>query len=101
SQRTFFEAYDGDKDFKVPEVFAQAGNVLVTEWIDGTPLSKVIADGPQEQRDHAGLLYSRFIFSGPARCGLLHGDPHPGNFRLLPDGRLGIIDFGAVDRLPG
>ena len=101
SQTTFFKAYNGDQDFKVPEVVAQSGNVLVTEWIDGTPLAKVITDGTQEERDHVGLLYSRFIFSGPARCGLLHGDPHPGNFRLLPDGRLGVIDFGAVDRLPG
>jgi len=33
--------------------------------------------------------------------GLLHADPHPGNFRLLGDGRLGVLDFGAVDRLPG
>jgi len=38
--------------------------------------------------------------SGPARAGLLHADPHPGNFRLLDDGRLGVLDFGAVDRLP-
>ena len=32
---------------------------------------------------------------------MLHADPHPGNFRMLPDGRLGVLDFGAVDRLPG
>ena len=31
---------------------------------------------------------------------MLHADPHPGNFRMLPDGRLGVLDFGAVDRLP-
>ena len=43
---------------------------------------------------------TRFLFSGPARAGLLHADPHPGNFRLLDDGRLGVLDFGAVDRLP-
>ena len=42
----------------------------------------------------------RFLFSGPARAGLLHADPHPGNFRLLADGRLGVLDFGAADRLP-
>ena len=47
------------------------------------------------------MLLVRFLFSGPARAGLLHADPHPGNFRLLPDGRLGVLDFGAVDRLPG
>ena len=39
-------------------------------------------------------------FSGPQRAGLLHADPHPGNFRLLADGRLGVIDFGATARLP-
>jgi hypothetical protein len=31
---------------------------------------------------------------------MLHADPHPGNYRLLPDGRLAVIDFGAVARLP-
>ena len=31
---------------------------------------------------------------------MLHADPHPGNFRLLEDGRLGVIDFGATARLP-
>jgi predicted unusual protein kinase regulating ubiquinone biosynthesis (AarF/ABC1/UbiB family) len=101
SQRTFAEAYAGDPDIYIPEVVAQSGDVLVTEWMDGTPLSAIIADGTQEERDHAGLLYCRFLFSGPARCGLLHADPHPGNYRLLSDGRLGVIDFGAVDRLPG
>jgi len=45
-------------------------------------------------------MIARFLFSGPARASLLHADPHPGNFRLLPDGRLGVLDFGAVDRLP-
>ncbi|MBC6462010.1 ABC1 kinase family protein [Actinomadura sp. HBU206391] len=102
SQSTFAQAYDGDPDFFVPAVVAQSGHVLVTEWMDGgTPLSKIISEGTQEQRDRAGLLYCRFLFSGPARCGLLHADPHPGNFRLLDDGRLGVLDFGAVDRLPG
>ncbi len=41
-----------------------------------------------------------FLLAGPARAGLLHADPHPGNFRLLPDGRFGVLDFGAVKRLP-
>ena len=101
SQRVFAAAYADDPDIYVPDVVAQSGDVLVTEWIDGTPLSAIISGGTQEQRDHAGLLYCRFLFSGPARCGLLHADPHPGNYRLLDDGRLGVIDFGAVDRLPG
>jgi predicted unusual protein kinase regulating ubiquinone biosynthesis (AarF/ABC1/UbiB family) len=100
SQQAFADAYAGDPDILVPNVIMATDHVLVTEWMDGTPLSKIISDGTKEQRDRAGILLVRFLFSGPARAGLLHADPHPGNFRLLDDGRLGVLDFGAVDRLP-
>ncbi|MFF8287959.1 ABC1 kinase family protein [Streptomyces sp. NPDC016309] len=110
AQREHAEVFAADPDVVVPGVVHQSEQVLVTEWIDGIPLSKVIADGTPEQRDRAGQLLARFLFSGPARTGLLHADPHPGNFRLLPSGeddgdvagwRLGVLDFGTVDRLPG
>ena len=100
AQRAFAAAYDGDPDIYVPGVVTETDHVLVTEWMDGTPLSKIISDGSKEERDRAGIMLARFLFSGPARAGLLHADPHPGNFRLLADGRLGVLDFGAVDRLP-
>jgi predicted unusual protein kinase regulating ubiquinone biosynthesis (AarF/ABC1/UbiB family) len=100
AQRAFAEAYAGDPDIYVPPVVMETDHVLVTEWMDGRPLSKIISDGSKTERDRAGLLLTRFLFSGPARAGLLHADPHPGNFRLLADGRLGVLDFGAVDRLP-
>jgi predicted unusual protein kinase regulating ubiquinone biosynthesis (AarF/ABC1/UbiB family) len=64
-------------------------------------IPRVVAQG-----DRAGQLLARFLFAGPARTGLLHADPHPGNFRLLVDEgpaegwRLGVLDFGTVDRLP-
>ncbi|MFE6162121.1 ABC1 kinase family protein [Streptomyces sp. NPDC056486] len=105
AQHAHAEEFADDPDVVVPDVVHQSEQVLVTEWIDGVPLSDVIADGTQEQRDRAGQLLARFLFSGPARTGLLHADPHPGNFRLLPDEkggwRLGVLDFGTVDRLPG
>ncbi|MFD9905450.1 ABC1 kinase family protein [Streptomyces sp. NPDC059063] len=108
AQREHAREFADDPDVVVPDVVHQCDEVLVTEWIDGVPLSEVIADGTQEQRDRAGQLLTRFLFSGPARTGLLHADPHPGNFRLLPGGpgdedawRLGVLDFGTVDRLPG
>jgi predicted unusual protein kinase regulating ubiquinone biosynthesis (AarF/ABC1/UbiB family) len=101
SQQMFADAYAGDPDIYVPNVVMSTGQVLVSEWMDGTPLSRIIAEGSKEQRDGAGILLVRFLFSGPSRAGLLHADPHPGNFRLLDDGRLGVLDFGAVDRLPG
>ncbi|WP_405929371.1 AarF/ABC1/UbiB kinase family protein [Streptomyces griseus] len=115
AQREHAEEFAGDPDVVIPQVVHQSDQVLVTEWIDGIPLSEIIVDGTPEQRDRAGQLLARFLFSGPARTGLLHADPHPGNFRLLPedekeqgeDGgeagswRLGVLDFGTVDRLPG
>lgn len=100
-QRDFAVAYEGDPEFVVPHVLAAAPTVLVSEWVDGRPLSDIIKSGTPEERNHAGLLYQRFLLSGPARSGLLHADPHPGNFRMTDDGRLAVMDFGAVAHLPG
>ncbi|WP_329104224.1 AarF/ABC1/UbiB kinase family protein [Micromonospora sp. NBC_01699] len=101
SQRAFAAAYAGDSEIFVPEVVAASPRVLVTDWVEGIPLSQIIASGTEEQRNQAGRHLATLHFSAPGRAGLLHADPHPGNFRLLPDGRLGVIDFGAVARLPG
>jgi predicted unusual protein kinase regulating ubiquinone biosynthesis (AarF/ABC1/UbiB family) len=100
SQREFAAAYEDDSDILVPRVLAAAPRVLVTEWIEGRPLSSIISSGTESERDRAGYLLATLHFSAPARARLLHADPHPGNFRLMPDDRLGVIDFGAVARLP-
>jgi predicted unusual protein kinase regulating ubiquinone biosynthesis (AarF/ABC1/UbiB family) len=100
AQDGFALAYAGDPEFAVPNLVEGAEHVLVSEWLEGRPLSDVIATGTKEERDRVGLLYVRFLFSGPHRAGLLHADPHPGNYRITPDGRLGVLDYGAVARLP-
>jgi predicted unusual protein kinase regulating ubiquinone biosynthesis (AarF/ABC1/UbiB family) len=100
AQRAFAAAYDGDEMIYVPSVVAFSPRVLVTEWMDGTPLSAIIADGTEAERDAAGERLALLHFSAPPRVGLLHADPHPGNFRMLADGRLGVLDFGAVARTP-
>ena len=100
AQQAFAAAYAGDPGVCVPRVVCVSDHVLVSEWLDGIPLAAIIAGGTAAQRDRAGIMLIRFLFSGPARVRLLHADPHPGNFRLLADGRLGVLDFGAVDRLP-
>ncbi|HEX5566504.1 MAG TPA: AarF/ABC1/UbiB kinase family protein [Streptomyces sp.] len=109
AQRAYATEFADDPDVRVPDVVYQCDQVLVTEWLEGVPLAEVIRDGGRAERDRAGQLLARFLFSGTARTGLLHADPHPGNFRLLTDGapdgppekwRLGVMDFGTVDRLP-
>ena len=99
-QRKFAVAFDGHADFFIPHVLVASKEVVVTEWVDGTPLSKIIESGTQEERNKYGQLYLRFLLSGPRIAGLLHADPHPGNFRVMPDGRLAIFDFGATANLP-
>jgi predicted unusual protein kinase regulating ubiquinone biosynthesis (AarF/ABC1/UbiB family) len=101
SQRVFADAFAGDPDIVIPQVVTSTEQVLVTTWMESTSsLAEVIANGSKEERDHYGDLYVRFIFAGPARSGLLHADPHPGNYRILPSGQLGVVDFGAVAHLP-
>ena len=106
AQRAFASAFDQDPDIFVPAVLAATPTVLVSEWVESpASLARLIAEGTREQRDHYGELYVRFLFDGPARVGMLHADPHPGNFRILPTedgelGGLGVVDFGAVARLP-
>jgi predicted unusual protein kinase regulating ubiquinone biosynthesis (AarF/ABC1/UbiB family) len=100
SQRAFAAAYADDPEIFIPAVVDAAPRVLITEWVEGKPLSAIIRDGSEEERDEAGRLMAVLHLSAPMRAGLLHADPHPGNFRLLADGRLGVIDFGAVARMP-
>lgn len=106
AQRSFAEAFRDDPDYVVPDVVAVGGEAIVTEWLESPySLAHVIRAGTQEERDHYGELLARFLFVGPDRTGMLHADPHPGNFRPIPGpdgepGRLGILDFGAVARLP-
>ena len=100
SQKTFAAAFAGDPDYAIPDVVHHKGNVIVSEWLDGVPLSAIIATGSPQARNAAAARYMQFLLVGPGRAGLLHADPHPGNFRMLADGRLGVIDFGAVNRLP-
>ena len=101
AQHRFAVEFADDPSIVVPDVVAHTQTVLVTEWLDSPrSLARLIADGTQAERDHFGEVYVRFLFSGPDRTGMLHADPHPGNFRLMPDGRIGVVDYGAVARLP-
>src|SRR6201997_3110858 len=101
NQRAFAKAYHDDPHFAVPRVVASAPKVVIQEWIEGIPLSVIIREGTQEQRDLMGARLFELTYDAPRRLGMMHGDAHPGNFMLLPDDKMGVIDFGAVAPLPG
>ncbi len=100
AQRRFIAAYRDDPRFVIPEVVLATPRVLVTEWLEATPFVELAAHGAQAERDRAAQLYMRFLLSGPELAGRLHTDPHPGNFRLTGDGRLGVLDFGSTLAMP-
>ncbi|MDG3008720.1 AarF/ABC1/UbiB kinase family protein [Rhodococcus sp. D2-41] len=99
NQRAFATEFAGDPHIAVPAVIASSPKVVVSEWMTGTPLAQVIAGGSRDERNAAGERLCEFHFAAPARVGLMHTDPHPGNFMMLGDGRLGVIDFGAAVKM--
>lgn len=101
NQRAFAKAYTDDPHFVVPHIVASAPKVVIQEWIDGIPMSEIIRNGTVEQRDIMGTRLMELTLGSPGRLEMMHGDAHPGNFMLLSDGRMGVIDFGAVAPLPG
>jgi predicted unusual protein kinase regulating ubiquinone biosynthesis (AarF/ABC1/UbiB family) len=99
SQQQAAEGFAGSDEFVVPSVLFHTSKVMVSEWVEGVPFSSA-ATLPDQERSEMALRYVRFLFAAPSQVGLLHADPHPGNFKILADGRLGVIDFGLVARLP-
>ncbi len=98
-QTRFVEGFADDPGVVVPEVVAASRRVLVSTWLGGTPIAS-LASAPPAQRDAAARAYQRFLVAGPAYAGWLHTDPHPGNFRVLDDGALGVMDFGSALAMP-
>ncbi len=83
-------------DVAVPEVYPKysARRVLTLERMAGRPFNQVKASDPQAHALAHKLLEASYtqVFDN----GLFHGDPHPGNLLLMPDGRLGYLDFGLL-----
>ena len=75
-------------------------HVLVTEWVDGIGFEEV-KKLDRATRDRFGEIVFRFFFGSLYRNGHFSGDPHPGNYRLMPDGRVAFIDFGMTKRAAG
>jgi predicted unusual protein kinase regulating ubiquinone biosynthesis (AarF/ABC1/UbiB family) len=97
SHHRFADYYRDHPVLWVPEVHFDlcTDRVLTTEFIPGRPFESVY-ELPQAQRDHYGEALYRFVFRSLNRQHVFNGDPHPGNYILADDGRLGLIDFGLV-----
>jgi ubiquinone biosynthesis protein len=84
---------------RIPRVFDEltSSTVLTLEFLDGVRL--VQADLSPERRQALARVVVDTSFHQLFVDGLFHGDPHPGNFLLLPGDVMGLLDFGLVGRL--
>ena len=100
SQRAFARQWRGHPFILVPDVVTSLSRerVLVTEWVDGLGFEEVRALSAPE-RDRFGEIVFRFFFGSLYRNGHFSGDPQPGNYKLMDDGRVAFLDFGMTKRL--
>jgi ubiquinone biosynthesis protein len=103
NSRVMGELIERRARLRVPQVFEQLSTrrVLVLEFIEGTPLRSaetLLTSADVKRVDLARGLLEAFL-AQVLEAGMVHADPHPGNFLVLSDGSLAQIDFGSVVRL--
>ncbi len=102
NQQQFARMFDGDPRVVIPSVYPElsSGRVLTMDWLSGRKLSELVDhrradDSLGEYARRGAEIYLKMIFEH----GFYHADPHPGNLMLMPDGAIGLLDFGMVGRL--
>ena len=82
----------------VPQVESSSRHAIVTEWIEGVKITSVDVSAPEEKervQNYVAVLLNVYL-AQLLDTGFLHSDPHPGNFLLVPDGRIAILDCGLM-----
>ncbi|WP_419757425.1 ABC1 kinase family protein [Acidisoma sp.] len=75
--------------------------LLTMTWLDGGPLQRWIdSDPPLEARNRVAEALFRAWYVPFYRFGVIHGDPHMGNYQVRPDGTVNLLDFGAIRVFP-
>ncbi len=100
NQRSLARIFDGHPFIAVPAVITEFSRerVLVSELVRGVGFEE-LKRYPQRERDRIGEIVFRFFLGCLYRHRQFSGDPHPGNFMLLADGRVAFLDFGLFKRL--
>jgi predicted unusual protein kinase regulating ubiquinone biosynthesis (AarF/ABC1/UbiB family) len=100
NQRSLARIFAGHPFIVVPEVVGSLSRerVLVSEFVHGIGFEE-LKQRSQAERDRLGEIVFRFFLGCLYRHHQFSGDPHPGNFLLLGDGRVAFLDFGLFKRL--
>lgn len=98
----FAANFAGDPDVHIPAVFWETttSRVLTLERLGGVKIDDIAGlEAAGHDRRQLALRAARVICKMVFDDGFFHADPHPGNFFVEADGRLGIVDFGMVGEI--
>jgi ubiquinone biosynthesis protein len=98
----FARLFRDEGDLVVPAVYLDrcAENVLVMEYVEGIPIDSPAAiDAAGVYRPDVAAAGARVFMRMAFELGIFHGDPHPGNVRVLPGGAICLYDFGMIGML--
>src|SRR3954470_5571657 len=95
NQRRLARIYRGHPFVVIPDVLTSLSGerVMVSEYVEGRGFEDVKADEGVD-RDRFGEIVFRFYYGCMYRHRQFSGDPHPGNCRVMADGRVAFLDFG-------
>jgi predicted unusual protein kinase regulating ubiquinone biosynthesis (AarF/ABC1/UbiB family) len=81
----------------VPIADYSTKRLLTMTWLDGRPLLRRLEeDPPQEERNRIAEALFHAWYVPFYRYGVIHGDPHLGNYQMRPDGSVNLLDYGAI-----
>jgi predicted unusual protein kinase regulating ubiquinone biosynthesis (AarF/ABC1/UbiB family) len=92
-----------DPTVHVPVPFSDFSTkrLLTMSWLEGGPLMRRLEqDPPQEERNRIAEALFRAWYVPLYRYGVIHGDPHLGNYQVRPDATVNLLDFGTIRVFP-
>ena len=97
NQAQFAELFEGHPFIVVPKVYKDycRTRVITQEFVKGKPFMTAL-EWDQERKDQLGEILFRFFYGSLNRFRIFSADPHPGNYLLLPRGKVAFLDFGLV-----
>jgi predicted unusual protein kinase regulating ubiquinone biosynthesis (AarF/ABC1/UbiB family) len=88
-----------EKSVHVPEPLPELSTdrLLTMTWLEGQPLKSFVAQHKsQETRNRVAHAMFRAWYAPFYNYGVIHGDPHLGNYTVRPDGTVNLLDFGCI-----
>jgi aarF domain-containing kinase len=99
----FQRLFADDAEVIIPQVYTDFSSrrVLTMEFIDGYKLQDILAPGvDKELKDWVAIKYFQITWRQIFEFGVLHTDPHPGNYLITYHPKLAMLDFGSVRVFP-